>query len=99
MGAKTARQNREQPVAVDVEGGVISARDVKAAREVAEDAMTEREFQRLANQITDELRDEDSALTRAARDRDRATPRDVSHVDSDRLLVARIHSSRPGYWG
>ncbi|ANE83476.1 hypothetical protein A7U43_28620 (plasmid) [Mycobacterium adipatum] len=80
MGAKTARPNREQPVAVDVEGGAIGARDVKAAREVAEDAMTERSFQRLANQITDELRDEDTALTRAARDRDRATPRDVSHA-------------------
>ena len=85
MGAKTARPNREQAVVVDVEGGVISARDVKAAREVAADAMTEREFQRLANQITDESRDEDSTLNRAARDRDRATPRDVSHVDSDRL--------------
>jgi hypothetical protein len=68
-----------------VEGGVISARDVKAAREVATDAMTEREFQRLANQITDEARDHDTSLTRAARDRDRATPRDASHVDSDRL--------------
>ena len=85
MGAKTARPNREQPVAVDVEGGVISARDVKAAREVAADAMTEREFQRLANQITDQARDEDASLTRAARDRDRATPRDASQVDSTRL--------------
>ncbi len=86
MGAKTARPNRELPVAVDVEGGVMSARDVKAAREVAEDAMTEREFRRLANQITDEQRDEDSALTRAAGDRDRATPRDASQVDSARRL-------------
>lgn len=85
MGAKTARPNREVPVAVDVEGGVISARDIKAAREVAQDAMTEREFQRLANRVVDELRDDDSSLTRAARDRDRATPRDASHVDSDRL--------------
>lgn len=85
MGAKTARPNREVPVAVDVEGGVISARDVKAAREVAQDAMTEREFQRLANRVIDEIRDDDSSLTRAARDRDRATPRDASHVDSDRL--------------
>lgn len=85
MGAKTARPNREQPVVVDVEGGVISARDVKAAREVAEDAMTERAFQRLANQITDELRDADTSLTRAARDRDRATPRDRSHIESERL--------------
>lgn len=63
----------------------MSARDVKAAREVAEDAMTERSFQRLANRIVDEMRDDDSSLTRAARDRDRATPRDVSHVESDRL--------------
>lgn len=70
---------------MDVEGGVISARDVKAAREVAEDAMTERAFQRLANQITDELRDADTSLTRAARDRDRATPRDRSHIESGRL--------------
>lgn len=85
MGAKTARPNREQPVVVDVEGGPISARDVKAAREVAEDAMTERGFQRLANQITDELRDADTSLTRAARDRDRATPRDRSHIESGRL--------------
>lgn len=85
MGAKTARPNREPTVAVDVEGGVISAREVKAAREVAEDAMTERAFQRLANQITDEARDDDTTLTRATRDRDRATPRDVSHVDSNRL--------------
>ena len=85
VGAKTARPNREQPVVVDVEGGMISARDVKAARQVAVDAMTEREFHRLANQIVDQARDEDSSLTRAAKDRDRATPRDVSHVDSDRL--------------
>jgi hypothetical protein len=85
VGAKTARPNHEQAVVVDVEGGVISARDVKAAREVAADAMTEREFQRLANQITDEARDENTSLTRAARDRDRATPRDASHVDSNRL--------------
>nr|WP_245845329.1 hypothetical protein [Mycobacterium simiae] len=58
---------------------------MKAAREVAEDAMTERGFQRLANQITDELRDADTSLTRAARDRDRATPRDRSHIESGRL--------------
>jgi hypothetical protein len=31
--AKTARPNRELPVVVDVEGGVVLARDVKAARE------------------------------------------------------------------
>ncbi len=82
--SKTARPNRE-PVVVDVEGGVISSRDLKTAREVVESVMTEREFTRLANQIADEARDEDSGLTRATRDRDRATPRDVSHVESGRL--------------
>ena len=85
MGAKTARPNREPPLVVDVEGGTISARDVKAAREVVEDVMSERDFQRLANRIADQARDEDTSLTRAARDRDRATPRDVSHVESGRL--------------
>lgn len=82
--SKTARPNRE-PVVFDVEGGVISSRDLKTAREVAESAMTERAFTRLANQIADEARDEDSGLTRATRDRDRATPRDASHVESTRL--------------
>lgn len=82
--SKTPRPNRE-PVVFDVEGGVISSRDLKAAREVAESAMTEREFTRLANRIADEARDEDAGLTRATRDRDRATPRDVSHVESPRL--------------
>jgi hypothetical protein len=85
VGAKTARPNREPPLVVDVEGGTISARDVKAAREVVEDVMSERDFQRLANRIADRARDEDTSLARAARDSDRATPRDVSHVESDRL--------------
>lgn len=84
MGAKTARPNRE-PTVVDVEGGIVSARDVKAAREVVESAMDERDFLRLANRIIDEARDGDTSLTRATRDRDRATPRDVSRIDSPRL--------------
>lgn len=83
MGAKTIRPNRE-PV-VDVEGGRITERDIKAAREVSEDVMSERAFQRLSNRIDDALRDDDTSLTRATRDRDRATPRDVSHVQSPRL--------------
>jgi hypothetical protein len=82
---KTERPNREPAVVVDVEGGVMTARDVKAAREVLEELVTEREFQRLANRITDAARDADTAQTRATRDRDRATPRDVSHVESARL--------------
>lgn len=63
----------------------MTDRDVKAAREVIEDAMIERDFQRLSNRITDAVRDDDTSQTRAARDRDRATPRDVSHVESARL--------------
>ncbi|MEN4397465.1 hypothetical protein [Mycolicibacterium conceptionense] len=84
MGAKTARPNQE-PVKLDIEGGPITARDVKAAREVAESAVTDAAFHRLASRIRDEMRDADSSLTRATRDRDRATPRDDSHVDSPRL--------------
>jgi hypothetical protein len=85
VGAKTNRPNREPAIVVDVEGGTISTRDVKMAREVAEDAMSDRDFQRLANRITDQTRDQDTSQTRAARDRDRSTPRDASHIDSERL--------------
>jgi hypothetical protein len=84
VGAKTARPNRE-PLVVDIEGGTVSEREIKAAREVAADVMSDRDFLRLANRIIDEARDGDSSQTRAARDRDRATPRDVSSVESDRL--------------
>jgi hypothetical protein len=87
MGAKTARPNRESAV-VDVEGGTISSRDIKTAREVAETAMTDAVFHRLASRIRDKARDQESSLTRATRDRDRATPRDVSRVDSTRLRGA-----------
>jgi hypothetical protein len=96
MGAKTARP--QEPVRFDVEGGTITDRDVKAAREVAETAMTDAAFQRLASRIRDEARDEDASLTRATRDRDRATPRDVSHVESTRLrgeLPARGEFRQP----
>jgi len=55
LGAKTARPNREATV-MDVEGGVISSRDIKIAREVAESAMSDRDFLRLANRIIDEVR-------------------------------------------
>ena len=85
MGAKTARPNREPVVVVDVEGGAITARDVKAARDVIEEVMNERDFTRLSNRINDAARDSDSSQTRATRDRDRATPRDVSRVESNRL--------------
>ncbi|WP_236737381.1 hypothetical protein [Mycolicibacterium llatzerense] len=85
-----AKKYRPEPsaIAVDIEGGGggrMTHRDIKQAREVAEDVITELDFQRLSNRISDALRDEDSSLTRATRDRDRATPRDVSHVDSPRL--------------
>lgn len=73
---------------LDIEGGRLTERDVKTAREVAESAMDDRAFRRLANRIFDEARDTDSSLTRATRDRDRASPRDVSHVDSERLRKA-----------
>jgi hypothetical protein len=87
MGAKTARPNRESTV-VDIEGGAISSRDIKTAREVAETAMTDAAFHQLASHIRDKARDQDSSLTRATRDRDRTTPRDLSHVESTRLRGA-----------
>ncbi|TKV35395.1 hypothetical protein CFA71_24350 [Mycobacteroides abscessus subsp. bolletii] len=85
MGAKTTRPNQEPRVVLDIEAGTITARDIKAAREIAADTMTDRAFQRLRNRIADEARDENPVLTRATRDRDRSTPRDVSHVESERL--------------
>ncbi|OAT69301.1 hypothetical protein AWB85_21275 [Mycobacteroides immunogenum] len=88
MGAKTSRPNREPPVVVDVEGGTMSSRDVKVARELSAEVMSDREFRRLADRIADEARDLDTNLTRAARDRDRATPRDRSYVASTRLQEA-----------
>nr|WP_232530516.1 hypothetical protein [Mycobacterium intracellulare] len=85
VGAKTNRPNRERALVVDPEAGTIGERDVKAAREIAAEVMGERDFQRLSNRITDEIRDADTSVTRAARDRYRSTPRDVSAVESPRL--------------
>lgn len=84
MAARTARPNRESLV-IDLEGGQASQKDIKAARDIAAETMSDRNWSRLASQIFDEARDDDSSKTRATRDRDRATPRDVSHVDSNRL--------------
>jgi hypothetical protein len=84
MGATSIRPNRERGV-IDVEGGAITARDLKAAREVAEEVLSDADQLRLANLIRDMARDEDRSRTRASRDRDRATPRDVSRVQSSRL--------------
>lgn len=88
MGAKTNRPNYEPPVVVDPEGGLIGTRGSKVAREVPPDAMSDKEFQRLSNRIADRMRDTDTSMTRASRDRDRATPRDVSYVESSRLRGA-----------
>lgn len=84
MGATSTRPNRERGL-IDVEGGKITERDLKAARAVAQEAMSEADHTRLSNLITDMARDKDSEKTRAARDRERATPRDMSHVESPRL--------------
>lgn len=84
MAARTARPNRE-PLVIDLEGGQASQKDIKAARDVAAATMSDRNWTRLTNRIFDQAREDDSSKTRATRDRDRATPRDVSHVDSNRL--------------
>lgn len=82
MGAKTIRPGRGR---LNVEAGPITDRDVKAAREIAENVADELDITRLAHRIADQARDTDTSLTRPTRDRDRATPRDVSHVESNRL--------------
>lgn len=84
MGATSTRPNRERAV-IDVEGGKITERDLKAARKVAEETLSDADQIRLSNLITDLARDKNQSPTRAARDRDRATPRDRSHVESERL--------------
>ncbi|MDD4866840.1 MAG: hypothetical protein PHQ28_06900 [Mycobacterium sp.] len=84
MGATSARPNRERPV-LDAEGGKPTERELKAARTASEAALSEADQVRLSNLIADLARDEDRSLTRATRDRDRATPRDMSHVESERL--------------
>lgn len=85
LGAKTHRPNRESALVTDIEGGRITDRDLKAAREVLQEVMGDRDFQRLNARRLDEIRDQDTSLTRATRDRDRATPRDVSQTPSARL--------------
>jgi hypothetical protein len=86
MGASSTRPNGERGV-IDVEGGKITERDLKAARQVAEEALSNVDQIRLSNLITDMARDKDQSSTRADRDRDRdrAAPRDMSRVESERL--------------
>lgn len=84
MGASSTRPNRERAV-IDVEGGKIGERELKQAREIGQEALSDQDQLRLSNLIVDMARDEDRRKTRAARDRDRATPRDMSGVTSPRL--------------
>lgn len=84
MGASSTRPNRERAV-LDVEGGKIDEEKLKAAQAVAEQALSDQDQLRLSNLIRDMARDDDRSKTRAARDRDRATPRDVSDIKSPRL--------------
>lgn len=78
------RPNRER--IIDIEGGVVpTARDLKHAREVAQTVLDEATRTRLDNELADLARDQDTSLTIAARDRDRATPRDVTEEPSSRL--------------
>lgn len=87
MGAKTTSPNREPPVVLDLEGGKMDARDAKKGREVLVDAIANKAMDRLRDRIVDEAREQDRSQTRAAKDRDRATPRDASSVASTRLRL------------
>lgn len=84
VGTGNSRPNAERRV--DPEGGAVpTAADLKAAAEVAAAILTEAEYARLQSEIADRTRDADTSLTRARRDRDRATPRDQSAEPSSRL--------------
>lgn len=64
---------------IDLEAGPATAEVIKSAALVAETFYDNREYARIDADLTDHVLDEDTTLTRARRDRDRAFPRDVSH--------------------
>lgn len=68
----------------------MTSQDAKKAREVLAEKVAENQANRLFNHIVDEMREGDKSQTRAAKDRDRATPRDTSSEPS-----ARLRSSLP----
>ncbi|CAM3304047.1 hypothetical protein [Tsukamurella hominis] len=73
----SVRPNRAR--VIDIEGGVVpAARDLKAAAEVSRELLDEATVARVHNELADLARDDDQTLTRATRDRDRATPRDAA---------------------
>lgn len=66
---------------VDVEAGPVDAAAIKAAGLVAEKFYDDREYARIDADLADFVVDDDTTRTRAARDRDRAFPRDMSQVN------------------
>lgn len=69
---------------VDIEAGPVDAASIKAAGVVAESYYDSREQSRVEATLADRVVDVDPDRNRAARDRDRAFPRDVSQVDDPR---------------
>ncbi|GAB20263.1 hypothetical protein GOEFS_109_00080 [Gordonia effusa NBRC 100432] len=69
---------------IDPEAGTVDEAGVKAAGVVAEKFYDGMEQARIDAELADRILDGTTALTRAARDRDRAFPRDLSSVEGDR---------------
>lgn len=84
VGTTNVRPNGERRI--DIEGGPVSElRDLKSAAEVAASTLDAATLARVKNELADRARDEDTSLTRATRDRDRATPRDTADQPAPRL--------------
>lgn len=82
---RNTRPNAERRI--DIEGGVVPEPvNLKNAAEVAVDTLDEATRTRLENDLADHARDSNTALTRATRDRDRATPRDTTPAEMSSRL-------------
>ncbi|MGX7697713.1 hypothetical protein ACWPN4_22780 [Gordonia polyisoprenivorans] len=69
---------------IDLEAGPVDDAAIKAAGLVAEKFYDAMEQTRIGADLSDRVLEDDTSRHRAARDRDRAYPRDTSTVDDDR---------------
>ncbi|MFE0750871.1 hypothetical protein [Gordonia sp. NPDC058843] len=69
---------------IDLEAGPVDDAAIKSAGLVAEKFYDAMEQTRIGAELADRVLEDDTSRNRAARDRDRAFPRDTSAVDDDR---------------
>ena len=69
---------------IDLEAGPVDDAAIKSAGLVAEKFYDAMEQTRIGAELADRVLEDDTSRNRAARDRDRAFPRDTSTVDDDR---------------